>query len=97
MFSKINQNRLKKQQIRNYHQELESEIKNLNQEVSELEHEMTNKNKEFIVESMIRNELYMQKPDEYIVQLPEIKNINTSITPTPTKTQLQAWADKLKL
>ncbi len=71
---------------------LEQEIDYLASEVSRLEQQAEASQTEFSREKIIRDELLMQKPGEYIIQLPDtIPVVVTQPSPPPTPTPWEAW------
>ncbi len=72
--------------------ELKQEVSNLASEVSELEKRVATSQTEFAREKIIRDQLLMQKPGEYVIQVGE--NVNTAeeiAKPSPTPTVWEEW------
>ncbi len=72
--------------------ELKQEVSNLASEVSELEARVAASQTEFAREKIIRDELLMQKPGEYVIQLGEQGAQPAATTaPPPTPTPWEEW------
>ena len=73
-------------------QNLEEEIAKVEQEISLLEKEVEAAEQPFAQEKIIRDELLMKKPGEYVVQIPEKMILDqTPETQTETTTPWQEW------
>lgn len=72
----------------------------LNQTLAEkqlLEKQLIEAQSEFYREKIIRDQLIMQKPNEVLLKLPDHPQTSPTVTPTPTSTNLQKWADTIKI
>ena len=69
---------------------LEQEVNQMTLEVSDLEKKLEAANHPISKEKVIRNELLMQKPGEYVLQLPPIES---SETPAVQKAEKSAWEE----
>lgn len=70
---------------------LEEEIKTIDGNVAVLESQLELANHPVSQEKVIRNELLLQKPGEYIVQLPEVSVSESTPNPTATPTPWEEW------
>ena len=75
---------------------LEQEIAGMKNEVTELEQAVLEAEQPFTKEKIIRNELLMQKPGEYIVQIPEEVAVQAETTiPSPSPKPWEEWKELL--
>ena len=72
---------------------LEQENAKMASEVSELKQEVTIAQSPLAQEKIIRNELLMQKPGEYIIQIPELEISETEVSQEQSRTPWQAWKE----
>lgn len=73
-------------------QALKSQNKELEQDVKNLEEQVQTAQSEISKEKIIRNELLLQKPGEYVVQLPgDALKEDAGIEPVPPETPWEAW------
>ncbi|HYD35004.1 MAG TPA: septum formation initiator family protein [Vitreimonas sp.] len=70
---------------------LEQENVKMASEVSELEARLNQAETSLTQEKIIRNELLMQKPGEYVIQLPEVAVTENQAQPTPSPSAWQEW------
>lgn len=72
--------------------ELKQEVTDLASEVSSLEEKAELAQTEFAREKMIRDELLMQKPGEYVIQLSDKIDVTLPASlPSPTPTPWEEW------
>ena len=76
-------------------QQLENEIAHTQNEVSKLESELKIAEHPITVEKVIRDQLLMQKENEYVFQLPEIEVIEKKPTPEIERTPWEEWREVL--
>ena len=75
---------------------LDQEVQKIASEISELKAQVELAEHPFTQERILRNELLMQKPGEYVVQIPEVSvPPRPQPTPTPTLSPWQAWQQVL--
>lgn len=75
---------------------LRDNISGLEGEINDLENKLDTAQTDFAKEKIVRNELLMQKPGEYVVQLPELAATeNPAAAASPTPTPWQAWQNEL--
>lgn len=73
-------------------QELESQTVKMQAEVANLQTELEDSASTSAQERIARNQLLLQKPGEYIIQMPEIASEKTpTATPQPTLSPWQEW------
>lgn len=70
---------------------LEQENAKIARDVSELENQLKTASSSTNHEKIIRNELLMQKPGEYVLQIPDLPALPDTHTPVPTPTAWQQW------
>lgn len=71
-------------------EELEQEVNQMSNEVAVLEKKLDTANHPVTQEKVIRNELLLQKPGEYVLQLPPIE---VEETPSPTVEKKTPWEE----
>lgn len=71
-------------------EELEQEVNQMSNEVAVLEKKLDTANHPITQEKVIRNELLLQKPGEYVLQLPPIE---VKETPPPTVEKKTPWEE----
>ncbi len=76
---------------------LEQELHQMASEVSRLEQKVSVASSAAAQEKIIRNELLMQKPGEYVVQLPPLETTTPTPTPAPSLSPWQGWQQVLGL
>lgn len=76
-------------------QELEAEISQTQNDVNKLESELKIAEHPITVEKVIRNQLLMQKENEYVFQLPEIEVIEIPPAPVVERTPWEEWQEVL--
>lgn len=76
--------------------QLEGEIAQLGSEVQSVQAEMQQADSPLVKEKIIRNELLMQKPGEYVIQIPEVIEEPGAVLPESSDTQpWQEWQQLL--
>jgi cell division protein FtsB len=71
---------------------LDQEVQKIASEISQLQEQVELAEHPFTQEKILRNELLLQKPGEYVVQLPEVSvPPQPQPTPSPSLTPWQAW------
>lgn len=70
---------------------IEAENKKLNQNIAELEQKKAYSQTQFAKERIIRNELLLQKPGEFVIQLPENLPAPPSPSPSPSPEPIEEW------
>jgi cell division protein FtsB len=71
---------------------LDQEVTQLTSEVSSLEKQVELNQNPFYAEKNIRNELLLQKPGEYVIQIPEVSpKVLPTPLPTPSPTAWEEW------
>jgi cell division protein FtsB len=73
---------------------LEQEITKITSEVSELKTKTDQANDPLTQEKIIRDELLMQKPGEYVIQIPDLKSWEATPPAEVNTTPWQAWRKK---
>jgi cell division protein FtsB len=75
---------------------LEHEITTMKSEVERLEQASQEAEQPFTKEKIIRNELLMQKPGEYVVQIPDqTESVSTNLENSQQPTPWSAWRQLL--
>jgi cell division protein FtsB len=75
---------------------LDQEVAQLTSEVSSLEKQVELNQHPFYAEKNIRNELLLQKPGEYVIQIPEVSpQPLPTVLPEATPTPWQEWRQLL--
>ncbi len=75
---------------------VEADIQNMEHQLQSLKEKEHQAEQPFTKEEIIRNELLMQKPGEYVVQISETLASETVTTPSPTPTPWEQWKMVLK-
>lgn len=70
---------------------VETDIEAMEQQLRALETKAQEAEQPFTKEEIIRNELLMQKPGEYVVQIPETLEASVTPSPSPTPTPWEEW------
>jgi cell division protein FtsB len=77
-------------------QKLQQDTEKLNQEVQQLEGKLTDSQNTVAKEKIVRDELLMQKPGEYAIQIPDVDHTEVVPTQPPaTPTPWEDWQDIL--
>lgn len=97
LFFSLRQTGNKTQQSTDEISALEEKAYQASKEVQELQDELEYSKSPEYKEKIIRNELLLQKPGEYIVQLtaPETEPLDTHITPSAPITNQEKWLEIL--
>jgi len=74
---------------------LDQEISRITQDVTHLQQQVAVAKSPTAQEKIIRNELLMQKPGEFVVQLPPIEDDVPVEPPKPTPAPLESWRQLL--
>ena len=75
---------------------LQQEVFKMTREISQLEAEKRLAQHPYTQEKILRNELLLQKPGEYILQVPPVSPLPLpSPVPSPSVTPWQEWQQKL--
>src|SRR5579859_1088600 len=61
---------------------LQAQLDNEKTQVSQLQQVLTDAKSSYAKEKIIRDQLLMQKPGEYVVQLPDLPTLSLSLAPT---------------
>jgi cell division protein FtsB len=70
---------------------IEADIDAMKTELNTLEEQAKEAEQPFTKEKIIRNELLMQKPGEYVVQIPEAVKNEQKEVPSPSPSPWQEW------
>lgn len=74
---------------------LEQEVDEMASEVSVLEKQLEAANHPITQEKIIRNELLLQKPGEYVLQLPETEVVEAQLPKAKEKSPWEEWQEVL--
>lgn len=75
---------------------LEEEVGKMEQEVQQLENQLGESQSAYTQEKMIRDELLMQKPGEYVVQIPDLPDQTQQMTSIESDQSVwQQWQELL--
>jgi len=75
---------------------LEDKLQDINQRIELEKSQLDSTSSEFIKEKIIRDELLLQKPGEYVLQIPLEYQQANNYQPVTKETALQAWKKLFK-
>lgn len=72
-------------------QKLQQDTEQLNKDVQQLEEKLSDAGNSVAKEKIARDELLLQKPGEYAIQIPDVAPTQNTATPVQTETPWQKW------